>query len=77
MEENVTVAKSGEDIAAEKISEEPGKYTRRLELIEMILTNWWDKWFVQVFSSLVPYKKWKLGQTNIEVRDIILAMYAR
>ena len=57
--------------------EESGKYARRMKVIETLLSNWWDKKFLQVFNSLVPFKKCKYVHANLRHRDILLLMNNR
>ena len=38
---------------------------------------WWKQWYVQVFPSLVPFKKWRKEERNIRVGDIVLVMYEK
>ena len=35
---------------------------------------WWRAWLVEVFDSLMPYKKWKKTHPNLAVGDICLVM---
>ena len=47
----------------------------RLKAMDLALENWWYLWFRDVMDSLVPYKRWKKSQRNLEKGDICLLMY--
>ena len=53
------------------------KYVRRKNIMNRILTQWWDQWYAQVFSSLFPYNKWKEEKENLEPGDVCLLKYER
>ena len=37
--------------------------------------EWWDKWIVQVWPTLFPYKKWKTERRNIQKEELVLLRY--
>ena len=37
-----------------------------------MLSEWWDLWHAQVFSSLFPYTKWKKECKNVKPGDVCL-----
>ena len=53
------------------------KYVRRKNIMNRILTQWWDQWYAQVFSSLFPYNKWKEEKENLEPGDVCLLKYEK
>ena len=46
--------------------------TRRLQYLEEIKTEFWQKWFAQVFSHLVPCYKWRREFRDVMEGDIVL-----
>ena len=46
--------------------------TKRVEFLETIKQEFWDKWFVQVFHHLLPCYKWKTESRNVQEGDIVL-----
>ena len=53
----------------------PDKFTKAVKAIEEIEQDWWDKWYSQVFDSLLPYRKWKKVQRNFQVGDVCALRY--
>ena len=47
----------------------------RMEYVQRVVTEWWEQFKVQNFSSLVPTQKWQLERRNIRVGDIVLVQY--
>lgn len=47
----------------------------RLEYVQKIVSEWWDQFKIQNFSSLVPTQRWQLERRNIAVGDIVLVQY--
>ena len=48
------------------------KLTKRLKFIEEVTTEFWKKWFCQVFHNLVPSYRWKTEHRDVKVDDIVL-----
>jgi hypothetical protein len=48
------------------------KLTKRLKFMEETTQEFWSKWFLQVFHSLVPSYKWKTEYRNVLPGDIVL-----
>ena len=34
------------------------KFTRRAKYVADLARTWWEKWFAQCFSTLLPFKGW-------------------
>ena len=51
--------------------------TKRQEFMMEVEDLWWKQWYVQVFPSLVPFKKWRKEERNIQIGDIVLVMYEK
>ena len=47
----------------------------RLEYVQKVVSEWWDQFKIQNFSSLVPTQRWQLERRNIAVGDIVLVQY--
>ena len=47
----------------------------RLEYVQRVVSEWWDQFRIQNFSSLVPTQRWQLERRNITVGDIVLVQY--
>ena len=43
----------------DNFEDRPDMFVKKQKMMEEILSAWWDKWFSQVFASLLPYNKWK------------------
>ena len=63
------------DLGVDMYEDAPDKFTRRQQFMEGVLDLWWRMWYSQVFSSLVPFKKWKNIEENVKVNDICLVKY--
>ena len=48
----------------------------RMQLVEENFIHWWKVWFDQVWESLIPVKKWRDKEKNMQVGDIVLLQYA-
>ena len=46
--------------------------TKRVEFIQTIKKEFWDKWITQVFPHLVPSYKWRKQSRNLMVGDVVL-----
>ena len=55
--------------------DEPSRLVKNQKRMEEVVGAWWNEWYSQVFSSLVPYNKWKKEKTNLEVGDVCLVKY--
>ena len=55
-----------------KYQEFPEKYTARMRFLEIQFTMWWMIWFNQVFSILLPFKKWDTKHRNLKIDYIVL-----
>ena len=55
--------------------DEPSRLAKNQKRMEEVLVAWWNQWFSQVFSSLVPYQKWKKEASNLAIGDICLVKY--
>ena len=53
----------------------PSRLVKNQKKMEEVVGAWWNEWFSQVFSSLVPYNKWKKEKTNLEVGDVCLNIF--
>ena len=51
------------------------KLTARLAFVSEVYRTWWRKWYEQVLPTLVPCKKWKDKQKNLEVGDVVFMYY--
>ena len=51
------------------------KYAKAVKLIEEIEEDWWDKWYSQVFDSLLPYRKWRKVERNFKIGDVCALRY--
>ena len=48
----------------------------RMALVEQNFLHWWKEWFQQVWESLIPVKKWRTEQRNLQPGDIVLLKYS-
>ena len=46
--------------------------TRRVRFLQTVVQEFWKKWKVQVFHSLVPQYKWHKSMRNVQVGDVVL-----
>ena len=51
--------------------------TRRLRFQEKLFQEWWQLWYRDVFSSLLPLAKWKEAHPNLQKDDIVLVYHAK
>ena len=47
----------------------------RLEYVQRVVSEWWEQFKIQNFSSLVPTQRWQLERRNMKVGDIVLVQY--
>ena len=52
------------------------KLTRRLRFLENVVSQFWEKWFAQVFHNLVPSYKWKKQFRDVKEGDVVLVKEA-
>ena len=55
--------------------DDPNRLAKNQKSLEEVVGAWWNQWYSQVFSSLVPYKKWKKEMANLAIGDICLVKY--
>ena len=46
--------------------------TRRVRFLKSIVDEFWQKWYVTVFHSLVPQYKWHKSFRNMQIGDVVL-----
>ena len=51
------------------------KHLIRWKMVQVQYKAWWEQWMRSVFSNLVPYKRWKQVNRNLEVDDVCLLKY--
>ena len=56
-------------------ADEPSRLFKNQKRMEEVVGAWWNEWYSQVFSSLVPYNKWKDEKPNLKVGDVCLVKY--
>ena len=70
------MAKTATSAKDNNLSEEgPSRLVKNQKRMEEVVGAWWNEWYSQVFSSLVPYNKWKKEKPNLEVGDVCLVKY--
>ena len=47
----------------------------RLQHLEECVTQWWEQFRIQNFTSLVPRQKWFVERRNVAVGDVVLIKY--
>jgi hypothetical protein len=47
-------------------------HTKRVKFLQTIIEEFWHKWKMVVFHSLVPQYKWHRSQRNVSVKDVVL-----
>ena len=50
------------------------KMVERQQLQDDIFDAWWKQWMVEVFDTLMPYRRWKKAYPNLAVGDVCLIM---
>ena len=48
----------------------------RLEYVQRVVSEWWDQFKIQNFTSLVPTQRWQHERRNMQVGDIVLVQYS-
>ena len=48
--------------------------TKRMRFLQTIVEEFWKKWKVVVFHSLVPQYKWHKSQRNLQIDDVVLVL---
>ena len=75
---NLLIQNSKTDAAEEpldKFEDCKDKYMIRLKFLQQQFESWWSHWYRAVFSSLVPYKRWKQEKRNLVVGDVCVLRY--
>ena len=55
--------------------DESDNLTARLAYVSEVFRCWWKTWYLQVLPSLVPCRKWKKEQRNLQKGDIVFVYY--
>ena len=63
------------DVMKADVEEDNKTLTRRDKYLEDVFANWWELWYSQVFSGLVPRRKWQNQHRNVMVGDICLLKF--
>ena len=45
---------------------------QRVEFVQKIVDSFWKRWTRDVFSSLIPRKKWNAEKRNVQVDDFVI-----
>ena len=45
---------------------------KRMKFLNSVVVEFWEKWRMKAFDSLVPQYKWHKTQRNIEIGDVVL-----
>jgi hypothetical protein len=53
----------------------PDRLVKNQKRMVEVGSPWWNLWYNQVFSSLLPYNKWKKEHPNLEIKDVCLMKY--
>ena len=53
----------------------PDRLIKNQKRVEEVVSAWWNIWYNQVFSSQLPYNKWKKKHPNLEIGDVCLVKY--
>ena len=74
---NLLLLSKSDSAASEvdRFEDREDKYTRKQKYQDRVLTEWWNLWYSQVFSSLFPYPKWKKECRNVKPGDVCLVKY--
>ena len=43
--------------------------------MQQLHQNWWEKWSKEVFPTLIPCKRWRDPQRNLQQNDIVMMKY--
>ena len=46
--------------------------TKRTQMIDQVVSDWWRKWYCSVFQDLVPSYKWNQKTREVQVGDVVL-----
>ena len=47
-------------------------HTKRIRFLKSVVDEFWTKWKVATFHSLVPQYKWHKSRRNVQVGDVVL-----
>ena len=48
----------------------------RLEYVQRVVSEWWEQFKIQNFTSLVPTQRWQHERRNLRVGDVVLVQYS-
>ena len=51
---------------------EDDKFCKRIAYVAEVEREWWKKWMKSVLPTLLPVKRWKREQTNLQVGDVVM-----
>ena len=54
---------------------ESDKFSARLNYIEAVHNEWWQRWIEEVLPTLIPCRKWKNQKRNLGVGDVVMMVY--
>ena len=53
----------------------PLRYVKRLRFVQSCFDAWWRQWYLQVFPSLVPVRKWRQQVRNLKEGDVVMVRF--
>ena len=51
------------------------KFCKRLAYVSAVEQEWWKRWIKTVLPTLLPVKRWKREQENLQVGDVVMLTY--
>ena len=48
----------------------------RLEYVQRVVSEWWEQFKIQNFTSLVPTQRWQHERRSLRVGDVVLVQYS-
>ena len=55
--------------------DENDKFSKRMSYVQTIHDQWWNIWMRDVLPTLVPCKRWKKPQYNLQIGDIVMVTF--
>ena len=55
--------------------DECDKFSARLNYIQSLHREWWQRWIEDVIPTLIPCRKWKKRVRNLSVGDVVMVRY--
>ena len=66
---------ASQGVQVDRFDTQPDSVMVRMKMVDTVFKQWWQRYMIDVFDSLVPYRKWQKSHPNLEVGDLCYLKY--